>query len=66
MNDNDQIITTKEARKLLEGEARKMSDAQVEELVNQLDFIATMAINKYQSEQSEGKETNGNIINEAN
>ena len=60
----DQIITTKEARKLLEGKARELSDAQVEELIDQFDFIATMAINKYQSEQSEGKETHGNIINE--
>lgn len=62
--EDSQIITTKEARKLLEGKARELSDAQVEELINQFDFIATMAINKYQSEQSEGRETNGNIINE--
>lgn len=58
MEQQDQIITIKEARKLLEGKARKLSDDQVEELINQLDFIATLAINQYKAEHA--KEKSGN------
>jgi len=54
--DDDQIITIKEARKLLEGEAKQLSDAKVEELINELDFIATIAIRNKAEKAEEGKE----------
>jgi len=42
----DQIIPIKEARKLLPNGGAGLSDTQVEELINQLDFIAKLAVAK--------------------
>jgi hypothetical protein len=45
-----QIISIKEARKLLDGKSRgQLTDAQIVELINQLDFIATLSIKDYKS-----------------
>ena len=46
------IITVKEARKLLGKKASaKFTDAQVEGIINQLDFVATRAIRHHKSQQ---------------
>jgi len=58
--EDSEIITIKEARKLLEGEAKKLSDAQVEELINELDFIATIAIRNKAEKAEEGIENDHN------
>jgi hypothetical protein len=42
-------ITVKEARKLLGRKASSLlTDSQIEELINQLDFMATLAIRDYE------------------
>jgi hypothetical protein len=39
------LISVKEARKLLSANtSRMLNDSEVEELINQLDFIATLAV----------------------
>ncbi|HEY2004676.1 MAG TPA: hypothetical protein VGH44_06205 [Candidatus Saccharimonadia bacterium] len=43
------IITINQARQLLGEKAQNWSDAQVEEHIQQLDFIATLAINQLRS-----------------
>ena len=41
---NKPLITINEARKLLEGASARFTDAQVEALIMQLDFIATLVV----------------------
>lgn len=59
MNDSYQIISTKEARKLLGRKANSMSDAEVEDIITQLDFIATLAIKDYKRNQAKEKKDGG-------
>lgn len=43
---NESIITIKEARKLLGQEASKLSNDAIEKIINELDFLATLAIQR--------------------
>ena len=45
------IISLKEARKILGKEAKKFSDEELIKLINDLDFIATYTIRKFQEEK---------------
>lgn len=47
MNDIEPIITVKEARKILGKDAHKLSDEELEQLINDLDFIARYAIKNF-------------------
>jgi hypothetical protein len=60
MNEQAQIISTKEARRLLGSKADALSDAQVEDIITQLDFIATQAIKDYRRSQTK-EESNGGV-----
>lgn len=45
---NPQVITTKEARKLLTREtSEELSNVEVEDIINQLDFLATLFVTDY-------------------
>lgn len=50
-----QIISIKEARRLLGNKADSMSDIEVEDIISQLDFIATMAVKDYKLSQIKEK-----------
>lgn len=41
------VITVKEARKILGKEAHKLTDEQIEKLIDDLDFIARYAIKNF-------------------
>lgn len=41
------LITVEEARKLLEGVAKDLTDEQVEQIITDLEFIACLAIGSY-------------------
>jgi len=52
----DLIISVKEARKLLgKTESDKLTDDEVEELINQLDFISHLAIKDYLKKRAAGE-----------
>lgn len=59
METNTQIISTKEARRLLGRKADSMSDTEVEDIITQLDFIATQAIKDYRRSQIKEKSNGG-------
>ena len=58
MNEQAQIISTKEARKLLGRKADGMSDTAIEDIITQLDFIATLAIKDYKRSRIKQEKNN--------
>jgi hypothetical protein len=56
---NKPLITINEARKLLEGASASLTDAQVEALIVQLDFIATLVVKDHRL-TNEKKEIDNN------
>ncbi len=52
------LISVKEARKLLGVKAEGLTDSQVESLIVQLDFIATLAVKDYRRSITNVKEIN--------
>jgi len=62
------IITVKEARKILGRKFAKYSDADIEEMINDLHFISTVALNKLRKElvPKSTVDTGQNIIREDN
>ncbi len=57
MNESQQIIPIKEARRLLGRKADGLSDMQVEDIITQLDFIATQAIKDYKRSKLAAEKT---------
>ena len=54
-NDENLIISVKEARKLMGKEAEKYTDEQVIKIITDLDFIAGMAIKQFKKENLNDK-----------
>ena len=61
MNDSNQLITIKEARKLLGRTADGKTDVEVEDIIIQLDFIATQAIRDFKRSQNSQKKEGSKI-----